>query len=71
MRNHNYPFYLKILKLICGGDLTVNKMQDNTLRDDYKKNDNCHLWNPSTYIETVGHISEEAIEKYIRDQKKK
>ena len=30
-----------------------------------------HLWNPSTYIETVGHISEEAIEKYIRDQKKK
>ena len=30
-----------------------------------------HLWNPSTYIETVGHISEEAIEKYILDQKKK
>ena len=30
-----------------------------------------HLWNPSTYIETVGHISEEAIEKYICDQKKK
>ena len=30
-----------------------------------------HLWNPLTYIETVGHISEEAIEKYILDQKKK
>lgn len=30
-----------------------------------------HLWNPSTYIETVGHISEDTIEKYIQDQKKK
>jgi putative transposase len=30
-----------------------------------------HLWNSSTYIETVGHISEDTIEKYILDQKKK
>ena len=30
-----------------------------------------HLWGPSTYIETVGHISEDTIEKYIQDQKKK
>ena len=30
-----------------------------------------HLWNPSTYIETVGHVSEEAVKKYIEDQKKK
>ena len=29
-----------------------------------------HLWNPSTYVETVGHISEDAVKKYIRDQKK-
>lgn len=28
------------------------------------------LWNPSTYIETIGHISEETIKKYIEDQKK-
>ena len=28
-----------------------------------------HLWNPSTYIETIGHISEETILKYIQDQK--
>jgi putative transposase len=28
-----------------------------------------HLWNPSTYIETIGHISEETITRYIKDQK--
>ena len=30
-----------------------------------------HLWNASTYIEIIGHISEEAVEKYIQDQKTK
>lgn len=30
-----------------------------------------HLWNQSTYIETVGHVSEDVIKKYIEDQKKK
>lgn len=30
-----------------------------------------HLWNPSTYVETVGHVSEDVIKKYIDDQKKK
>ncbi|MDQ6995468.1 MAG: IS200/IS605 family transposase [Mariprofundaceae bacterium] len=30
-----------------------------------------HLWNPSTYIETIGHISENTVRKYIEDQKKK
>lgn len=29
------------------------------------------LWNSSTYIETVGHISEDTIKRYIEDQKKK
>ncbi len=28
------------------------------------------LWNPSTYIETIGHISEETIKRYIESQKK-
>lgn len=28
-----------------------------------------YLWNPSTYVETVGHISEEAVRQYIQDQK--
>ncbi len=30
-----------------------------------------HLWNPSYYIETIGSISEEAIRKYIENQKGK
>lgn len=32
---------------------------------------NNHLWNPSTYVETIGHISDETVRKYIEDQKKK
>jgi putative transposase len=28
-----------------------------------------HLWSPSHYIGTVGHVSAEAIARYIRDQK--
>lgn len=28
-----------------------------------------HLWNSSTYVETIGHISEETVKKYIQDQK--
>ena len=27
------------------------------------------LWNPSTYVETIGHICSETVEKYIEDQK--
>lgn len=30
-----------------------------------------HLWNPATYTETVGHISEETVLRYIEDQKSK
>ena len=30
-----------------------------------------HLWNPSTHVETIGNISQESIEKYIRNQKSK
>jgi putative transposase len=28
-----------------------------------------HLWNPSTYVETIGHVSEETVKGYIEDQK--
>ena len=27
------------------------------------------LWNSSTYVETIGHISEEQVRRYIEDQK--
>ncbi len=29
-----------------------------------------HLWNPSYYVETIGSVSEEAVKKYIENQKK-
>lgn len=29
------------------------------------------LWNPATYVETIGHISEDTVVKYIQDQKSK
>lgn len=32
---------------------------------------NGHLWNPSTYVETIGHVSEETIRRYVQNQKKK
>ena len=28
-----------------------------------------HLWNPSTYVETIGYISEEVVRRYIASQK--
>lgn len=31
---------------------------------------NGNLWNPSTFIESVGHISEDLVKKYIEGQKK-
>lgn len=36
-----------------------------------KKLWNGKLWNPSTYVETIGHISEKTVRQYINDQKKK
>lgn len=30
-----------------------------------------HLWSPSTYTETIGHVSEATVVKYIEDQKSK
>ena len=35
-----------------------------------KKLYNGELWNPSYYVETIGSISEEAIERYIQNQEK-
>lgn len=28
------------------------------------------LWNPSTFVESIGHISEPVVKKYIEDQKR-
>jgi putative transposase len=59
------PSYLyKMMKGISGRKLLVEF-------EDLKKHLwRGHLWNPSTYIETIGHISEETVKRYIEDQKK-
>ena len=60
------PGYIyKMLKGISGRRLFIKYPN---LKKKLRKG---HLWNPSTYVETVGHISEGTIEKYIQDQKKK
>ncbi len=58
------PSYIyKMLKGISG-----RKLFD-TFPELRKKLWNGKLWNPSTYIETVGHISEETVRRYIEAQK--
>lgn len=60
------PGYLyKVLKGITGRLLFI--------RHPELKNKlwNGKLWNPSTFTETVGHISEETVQRYIEEQKSK
>lgn len=59
------PSYIyKMLKGISGRRLF---MQFPQIKESLWKG---QLWNPSTYIETIGHISEATITRYIEDQKK-
>ena len=58
------PSYIyKMLKGISARKLLI---QHQEIKKDLWNN---HLWNPSTYIETVGHISKETVVKYIENQK--
>lgn len=60
------PSYIyKMLKGISGRKLFIEFPQ---IKQDLWKNE---LWNSSTYVETVGDISEETVRKYIENQKKK
>lgn len=60
------PSYIvKMLKAISGRKLL---MAFPVLRKTMYRG---HLWNPSTYVETIGHISEDTIRRYIENQKKR
>jgi len=61
---HSSSYIYKMLKGISGRRLFLEFPQ---IKKALWKG---QLWNPSTYVETVGHISEETIKKYIEDQKK-
>jgi putative transposase len=61
---HSPSYIYKMLKGISGRKLFIEfpKIKRSLWKG--------QLWNPSTYIETIGHISEETIKKYIEDQRK-
>ncbi len=41
------------------------------LKKFYWKNEDRHLWSPSYYVETIGTTNQDAVAKYIDDQRKK
>ena len=41
------------------------------LQTSYWKQQNRHLWSPSYYVESIGAVNEQAVAKYIDDQRKK
>lgn len=41
------------------------------LRSNYWKKQGRHLWSPSYYVESIGTVNEQAVAKYIDDQRQK
>lgn len=41
------------------------------LQTSYLKKQGRHLWSPSYYVESIGSVNEQAVAKYIDDQRKK
>ena len=41
------------------------------LQRSYWKKEGRHLWSPSYYVESIGAVKEQAVAKYIDDQRKK
>jgi putative transposase len=60
---HSPSYIYKMFKGISGRRLFIE------LPGIKKKLWKGQLWNPSTYVETIGHSSEEAVKKDIEDQK--
>jgi putative transposase len=54
---------VKVLKDITGQTLFANHPE---LREMFRHG---HIWSPSYYVGTVGHVSEETVARYVRDQK--
>ena len=41
------------------------------LQTSHRKKQNRHLWSPSYYVESIGTVNEQAVAKYIDDQRRK
>jgi putative transposase len=58
------PSYIVKMSKGISGRLLLKEFSE--LKNKLRKG---HLWNPSYYVETIGHISEETVKKYIEEQK--
>ena len=41
------------------------------LQTSHRKKQNRHLWSPSYYVESIGTVNEQAVARYIDDQRRK
>ena len=41
------------------------------LQTSYRKKQDRHLWSPSYYVESIGTVNEQAVARYIDDQRRK
>ena len=41
------------------------------LQTSYQKKQDCHLWSPSYYVESIGTVNEQAVARYIDKQRRK
>jgi len=57
-----------VVKILKGVSAKILFETHPSLRDIWKKG---HLWSPSYYLGSVGHVSQETVKKYIEAQKKR
>ena len=57
-----------VVKILKGVSAKILFEMHPSLRDGWKKG---HLWSPSYYLGSVGHVSQETVKKYIEAQKKR
>ena len=41
------------------------------LQTSYRKKQDCHLWSPNYYVESIGTVNEQAVARYIDKQRRK
>ena len=57
-----------VVKILKGVSAKILFEMHPSLRDSWKKG---HLWSPSYYLGSVGHVSQESVKRYIETQKKR
>ena len=60
-----------IVRWLKGGTVYQLFRECPELQRSYWKKEGRHLWSPSYYVESIGAVNEQAVAKYIDDQRKK